>query len=515
MERKGFFFVVTIFLILTYILLSISVWVKGIQSSERLYSEFYKESSVELAIEQITPTRVDNITQMILTRGLYRINDYSSDYPIKPGSVSDPYSNLKSALFDSLVSGKISGDYFEKGASDLSPEPDSSLEGWVKGLNSSLQSVGAYVESYSVTNFKISQEKYDSLNYSFDLVLILKDVSNYSSVNRTYNIKNSVPISGLVDPAILRESKKKTGIGIYRQFYFNSNYLNPTDLSVNSIGSVHEGQGWYYGYLISTSSATTVPIELKQNYILVGSYSDIETLGALGEGFGAYILTSKPLMSGSCNGDTSKGDQSLTFNPISYKLIGTDCKAEFSSSLVSVPFVVSENFKIESAPDCPDPESKTIKRKCALIVSAFSQKDVSSDPYKKFATSSSNGIYGIEEVRDFVMCGYYVPSTYAPSYLQRLLPDSYYHSDPNGIETFVIGEYANFPAYASKSRLDRELFNDTAVGIHVRGLPGCKTSEMCSAQPPPVTGIFSISSNVKSQYPDLARLLCDLGARCE
>ena len=180
MERKGFFFVVTIFLILTYILLSISVWVKGIQSSERLYSEFYKESSVELAIEQITPTRVDNITQMILTRGLYRINDYSSDYPIKPGSVSDPYSNLKSALFDSLVSGKISGDYFEKGASDLSPEPDSSLEGWVKGLNSSLQSVGAYVESYSITNFKISQEKYDSLNYSFDLVLILKDVSNYS-----------------------------------------------------------------------------------------------------------------------------------------------------------------------------------------------------------------------------------------------------------------------------------------------------------------------------------------------
>jgi hypothetical protein len=68
LDRKGFLFVVTVFLILTYILLAISVWVKAIETSERSYAEFYRQSTLDLTIAQITPEKVNNVSNMALTR---------------------------------------------------------------------------------------------------------------------------------------------------------------------------------------------------------------------------------------------------------------------------------------------------------------------------------------------------------------------------------------------------------------------------------------------------------------
>ena len=112
MDKKGFLFTVTVFLILTYILLSISVWVKAIESSERSFSEFYKESTVELTIEQITPAKVDNVSNIIMTRNLARLDEHSIDSPLRPGGV-DENSNIRGALFDMLVNGSAGTSYFQ------------------------------------------------------------------------------------------------------------------------------------------------------------------------------------------------------------------------------------------------------------------------------------------------------------------------------------------------------------------------------------------------------------------
>ena len=96
-NKKGFLFVVTVFLILTYILLSISVWVKSIEASERAYSEFYKESNVELVIEQITQKKVDSVTSIVLNRGLFVISDHSVDHPLIQGT-TDPNEHIEKAF---------------------------------------------------------------------------------------------------------------------------------------------------------------------------------------------------------------------------------------------------------------------------------------------------------------------------------------------------------------------------------------------------------------------------------
>lgn len=220
LNKKGFLFTVTIFLILTYILLSISVWVKGVEASERAYSEFYKESTVELAIEQITPAKVDNVTNLIMDRALFRLNNNAIDHPLSEGQ-GDENANIRAALYDLLVNGTAPPSAFQDSVGmDME---NSSLTSWVSTLNASLMAIGVYVSGFQVSGFNAWQGNVDTVNYSFDMQLSLRDYSRTSSVTRTYHLSNAVGISGLIDPALARSSRKLIDDQhtAYRQFFFN------------------------------------------------------------------------------------------------------------------------------------------------------------------------------------------------------------------------------------------------------------------------------------------------------
>jgi hypothetical protein len=145
------------------------------------------------------------------------------------------------------------------------------------------------------------------------------------------------------------------------------------------------------------------------------------------------------------------------------------------------------------------------------MVSEYSESEVSSDVTLKLAGGAR---YGVEELRDLVMCGYYTHNPDAPSYLQRLVNGSYLLNDSEyGIETFVIGNYANdYDLFEGMSRLDRELFDDSVSAIKIRGMPGCKDFSACSDEP--VTGIFAVSEEVRDDY-GLKDIACDKAAGCE
>ena len=156
MDKKGFLFTVTIFLILTYILLSISVWVKGVETSERAYSEFYKESTVELAIEQITPAKVDNVTNIIMNRALFKLNDFSIDHPVKAGPTDNENRYINDSLYGLLVDGTAPDSDFRDGTGFT--DIDASLAAWVTNLNASLGAIGVYVSDFSISDFNVSQD---------------------------------------------------------------------------------------------------------------------------------------------------------------------------------------------------------------------------------------------------------------------------------------------------------------------------------------------------------------------
>jgi hypothetical protein len=498
--------------------------VKSVEASERGFSEFYKESTVELAIEQITPAKIDGVSYVIMNRGLLRLNDHTVENPLKAGPEGDEAKNIRDAMRQLLINGSAPASLFYGDA--MAEESNSSLRAWASNLNSSLRSIGVSMNEFEVSNFAFSQNGYDSVNYSFDLKLGLKDYTNTSAVSRTYHIANQISLSGLVDPALSRSSMDKAGEGktIYRQFFFRKDiYPDHNAISVDKIASVSGGQGWVYGPLALASGSIDkmvpnvydMPKSKRTAYILVGTYEDISALTPdVYEEFAGLILTAAPDHPSNCS--TFYNEQN-TFNPIKYS--GKDCTAGFdyeAGAQTGLPFIVAPGFNPASSdvPVCPLLSDNTSFGKCVLMLNKYLVDEVANDAAKKLATGGA-GLYDVESIRDFTMCGYYTHNEKAPSYFQRLLVDSYSRNDTDfGIETFVIGNYANdYKVYDNNSRLDRELLNSTIEGIKVRGLPGCRSFSTCADSPP--TGIFEVSINAKSDY-GLDSITCDNGAaRCD
>lgn len=528
MDKKGFLFTVTIFLILTYILISISVWVKSIEASERSFSQFYQESTVELSIEQITQEKLETVSDIIMNRNLFRLDENSITYPLKTGPEGSETKYAKNVIFDLLMNGSSTNpEYFQSSPGDLAiPESNSSLTAWAGNLNSSLRAIGIYINQFEVSNFTFEQSSIDKIKYSFDMKLELKDYTNTSAVSRNYKISREISITGLVDPALARESKNvidNDSKTIYRQFFFNKDYANSSDISITQISpsKIYGGQGWLYGSLALAAgtsnhvpSAISVPSELRYSYILVGTFDEIHALSKpVYDEFGGYIITDEPKTSDSGCGP-SKLQESNTFNALDYTN-SPECKSKISDggALTDAPFIVASGFDPKTAPDCPSLDGSNQTLKCVLILNTYTQAEVAANPQKKLSVSAS-GIFGVETIRDFVMCGYYTHNPNAPSYLQRLINNPYsYNSSDFGIETFVVGLYANdYSIYDTNSRLDRELFNGSVHGIKVRGLPGCKNSIWCSDSPD--IGIFAVSDETKSNY-GLDKIACDVGAGCD
>ncbi len=525
LDKKGFLFTVTIFLILAYILLSISVWVKAIETSERSFADFYKQSSVELAISQVSPEKVSNITFEIMTRNLFRLDQYSITNPVRPGGPGeDPNVHIKNIMFQLLENGSTNTADFSTPVA-LTQE-NSSLNAWVTNLNSSLNSTGVYVSAFKVSNFAINQSDIDLVNYSVDIYIELNDISKTASVSRSYHLTGELPISGLVDPALARASTASKQPPIYRQFFFDKTiYHSNSDFFANAvkpIGSSTEGQGWFYGYLVSAvatadssyPSVFDIPQSQYNQFILVGTYDEITHLPDY-SAFGGIIVTTPPSKGAVVCGVQLASDHSFNNFNINQK----NCKATpiLDKNWLYQPYVVSKDFNpLLSAGYCPSPPgSIPSKYRCALIVSKNAPNpDVLADPTKKFFTADlATGIFNIEYIRDFVMCGYYTRNPFEPTYLQRLMSDPYSVNNGGdyGIGTFVIGEYSN-KVSTQQSRLDSELYTNNNLPVEkIRGLPGCRDAITCGDSPS--TGIFTVSTTAMGQF-GLGTLKCSNNARC-
>ncbi len=484
--KRGFLFTVTIFLILTYILFSISVWVKSAEISERTYAEFYRESTLDLVLSQLSEEKITDVSDVLFRNALNRLNEHSVRSPVKVGAVEEN-EHIYLALEQLFTEGEASAIHFEGAA--LSDAPDSSFNDWIANFNSSLKGAGTMISDYSVSNFYVKQSAPDKLEYGFDLSISVSDLAGSSSLSREYSIRSNVSITGMIDAALLRASLFDGPDPIYRQYFFNEDYDSRTSFSPSRLAAAQEGQGWFYGPIATATSSddplvpsySDVPPERRYLYVLVGSFEEIVSLAPSDYGsFGAYIVTSPPSTSPSVCPD--KDDQSDVFNALKYAV---DCSPSLGAPYTDKPYVVS-NFNVEDAAECPLLFTEG-NGKCVLLATEQAIDDVRSNPELKLRDGA---IFNMERPRDFVMCGYYVKDPAAPSFLQRMFNNAYDYSDMEfGIDTFVIGNYANdYDAYNTNSRLSRELF--TTPGVKIKGLPGCRTPYACEDSP--ITGIFAI-----------------------
>ena len=527
-RSKGFFFVVIIFILLGYILTSISIWTKALQESEKRFSDHFRTSNLDLVATEITEDKLQRLTNIVSYSSLKSLNDFASDNPVKAGGAAGStgeFFYVNKTFYELISYGQANGSNFINNI-DLNIGRGNSFAGWVDRLNGSISKTGMQVSSFSIDDFSIKQSGANLLNYSFSVHLKIEEKSGIASIDRNYLIQGNLSIEGLVDPAINREDKKHgSTVPIEKQFFFYSGYQNssnftPRDLAIGSA----DGQGWFYGPMVDVSNAINIPSANRSRYILVGNYTEIASLFDITVGldygqFGAYIFTnSAETVSSICAG---KNNQRNTVNALFYNSL--DCSnPNYDGAFIQTnkPYLVINNFNIDSGGDCPD-------GKCLLFVTKYNFNDMSANKERKLASQSQSAAYDIEKLRDFTLCSYYVRNQRSPSYLQRLFDDAYVRNSNNyGIETFLVGRYIGgagtyagapvVPEYSDdKSRADTELLHAPPVsGDKIRGMPGCRDFNMCSDNS--LLGHFRLGPNSKNDFLDGKDISCtDGNARCD
>ncbi len=553
MDKKGFFFVIVAFVLLSYILASTYIWVRAIEMEESRYSESFRTTSMEMLVDQLNEKSVSQMANVMSNYAFYKLDNYSIRDPVKPGGdegTPEEFDNIKLAMRGLILNGSASSDYFEGAQLEYSEQEksDYTLYGWGEKLNGSLSASGFELERFEIhqDSFVINQTDYLLYEVNFTMDLVIRDTKSGSatSLNRTYHVSTLVNATGMVDPYIARESidmnlphnqiAEKQMFMAPPEYTYNGRDVGysedypsgyPTDpvseemsdpftsLCSSRSGSCYyvesgtAGQGWFYGPMISVTDTSGIDEIINtgasQQYILVGNYSDIkELINNKGEKFGAYILTNDPTETDSVC--APQKDESETFNAITWEEGTPECKATIQGDTHTfVPFAVDEGFKMEKY--IGDNGQNKVLFISQHSIDEVANVDTGDPALKKYEVA----FYDVEMLRDFVVCGYYLPRSDSPSLLQRMFdigknPASMRPGGLFGIETTVAGQWAGgnmTPSYDQYSRVDVEFFGQPQVqGSRIMGMPGCKNVFFCTDDSDSDVGQFRISPDAFERY---------------
>ncbi len=514
--KRGFFFLLTTFFIISYAFLYLNLWLDAWRADTRAMTYQLGDfpSPLELWLDNST------LERFYATAGkhaLFVINNWSIDHPLRYDS-SNETRFLGEAFVQLLRDGQASGVTQDSSEIRFSSEEKDrySFAGFVQALNASLKPYGMHVSRFDLKLRNFSFVDPVSFNASCDLMIRVISSDGSFNLTRTVRLTKVFNVSGFVDPFIARESKKlgisKNGGFPEKQIFYRSvklSELEPKRISFCK-GSQKcrkksmAGWGFFYGPVVDVSHASMVPKYDRHRYILYGSYNDIINFPDY-QDFGALLINTSPTYTPtSCSSDPA---ESATFNAIQY--IGHSCTMKVDNVWLK-PFAVVPGLKLSELPS-----TRAYNHASHAVLIIGKENASAGDPDEKYKGVK---LYDIEAFRDFVNCGYYINSSLGMSYPQRLA--GVLSTSPYGLITTVVGRWAGgayFPNMDQYSRIDVDFFH-RQQGEIIRGLAGCKSYEDCSgvadAQHP--LGHFRLSSQFMKLFEVEDKIDCRDGwAPCQ
>ncbi len=507
------------FFLITYVFLYIHYWCVFSNSQNELSAHITAVSNARDATRFLSNAAVQTFFVRAGYYTLNRINNYSIKHPLFYDP-TDELSFLRSAFDQIMVNGKAKN-VFKDGSTlsfDKDEVADYTFKGFINTTNKTLNYNGYYISGYVVKLENFSYVSPVVFNITYRLNLFITDYGHTFETNKTYVLHHLFNITGFVDPYIARESAAHslTGKMAEKQIYFKP--LSPKSLkpvlikgcdSVETCKAKHmQGQGFFYGPVVTVDQASKIPVYERQWYILFGSYDKVVGLNSPSLSytqFGAVILNNT--LDYEKTDCTSKQSEKNTFNAITYQ--GYTC-LEVVKNKYDKPFVLVPHLKYDDLPLGPDGYRRV------LFVAKFNSSEVASAPSLKY-----NGVllYNIEKLRDFEICGYYIPSRTGISYPQRLSGNTVGGISKYGMITFVVGQWAGgaeLPSFNKYSHVAWQFYT-MQPGIKIRGMSGCKRAIDCSAhvgfQAP--LGQFALSEQYITLF-DLQNISCNNGwASCK
>lgn len=472
-NSKGFFLVLIAFILIMYIFTYLTAWISALEISERTASEKFKAANIEGIVSQLNEKNFIKFFEISGYYALFKINDYSSNNShTLQYNKSDEVQYLRSAFFGMILNGS-SADFDGNSLEYNSDENQSyTFYAWLDKLNYTLSHAGLNITQLNISDMKFNQTSPITFNASMNLSIFVKDRLSTLSINRSFTLKKEFNITGFPDPMIRREIMKLQDAGeldmtVEKQIFYRDN-LTSSLAPIRKANGTY-GMGFFYGPMVNANNANLITESERSRYILVGNFTEITSMENY-TNFSAYILTDKPE---EIRYDGCELSEENIFMELIYKEnTAGNCEQSDSKTKTNKPFAVFPNFNMN---DFTGPNGNY-----SLIIANASVAEVTINASNK---SKGVAIYDIENLRDATVCAYFLPSTHAPSYPQRLSQEAVNLSSNFGMQTLLVGKWAggeNLTAYENYSRVDFEFFNRTQ-GIKIRGMPGCKNLEMCSA----------------------------------
>ena len=525
--KKGFFFSIVSLVLLIYIFSSLTYKAESIRQQSLNYKESIRLSSYELLYSQLSENNIKDYLEVVGRYALLKMADHTSSNPIIPGG-GDGLDNVRTVFTSLFFEGDSPPQLFEGKRNIIYTADEKSSKTFV-GLrdkfNSSLRENGLILKKFDATITNLNMQSPYEVLVEGTIDIEVLDAYGKSSYSYSKPFSFTIDIEGYPDPLVNRYLKSSS-LDSYERYIFkpkdNPNGNLPKDYPRSIYKGTYEfpdaekkasgilgGRGWFYGKVVEYNEINSVPQSKKKFYILAGKKDVIESQ----TDFGAYIYTD--------GGFTTTDEIDNFLNSITH----------------DKPFLLYPDFKkstFYNYKQAVDPEGNVailfINEKEGLNGGSYGGKSI---------------IYKIEYLRDAVICSYYFnPSSLStdtiinpftseegsPSFLQRMLSDGYKRADPqNGLFSFLVGREFGGDLSSSQSlnsKLDFEFvgqyFGDS-VGKRnsIRGLPACKSKDMCSINDVSITYVPEIiisDQNLNTMWSSsssMQRISCNWGASCE
>ncbi|MCX8174789.1 MAG: hypothetical protein N3E51_01125 [Candidatus Micrarchaeota archaeon] len=538
---RGFFFTVMALALLSFMLLSVQLWVRTFEQSDARASQRFKGEAMRIVLSSISDKAISDFANASAFYALHRLVNYSAYEGLAQADSSDPRNN-GTGMVEKGVYLLMRNGTFAAGSKDIvytTEEMEAyTFAAWQKRIRSAANVLGFNASFSEPRNFSFRQIDHWTAGVSFQMDMDITDFAGTMRQNKTLYANATISLSGFLDPYIFRNDMRQrvpapapTAVA-QRQVFRNPKYNSASDVAprlvVDQFGSDGEGYGWFYGPITNQypDQINESALGKLSQYILVHGWDD--SLPVYADLYGAVIVTDPPVWVdggtetiGNCvynvstqsrclncirryvpttAGCPNRPDEILSENRTDKPMIVVTRSATDENWLDSIPWVYRAGL--------PSPEDR---QKFVLIDNEYALPE-----QKLFG---SHRLYDITALRDMAICGFYVPSEQAPSFFQRMLafPPSE-SSHPLGIETFVVGQWAGGKldqSHDGLSRLDWEFYSAQAPATQparIKGMPGCKSVQMCDiSNTEPVkegVGKFRLSIDAIKRY-GVGKIACN------
>lgn len=555
-HSRGFVFTMMALAVLTFMLLSMQIWIRSFERSDENSAAKFKGEAIRLVLSSLSDAQLSRFANASAYYATFKLVNYSSYSDIADDVPANDTLNPKTGRIERALKGLIVNGSAEVGSSpgeriNYSDEEKEAytIASWKEKVNSAANLMGFRTNFSDPKNLTVRQLDAWTVGVSFDMQMNVTDLEGTMRQSKMMRADTNFSIEGFYDPFITRndikqrrpepvdsEAEQKQ---IFRKLG-NQPYNVPSDLAPNSFPGT-EGNGWFAGPATSDRPGTgiflnfTEQARMKQYIYVTGYY---EGLVEDANRYGAVILTQTPgtnlTLNAVVNGclynvttQTSCLNCQRSYSP---RRPGCDRDTEYFDN-VSVPYISVGGFSLGNL--------KFVHRTGLDNQGYYALIDNNFRTYQYKLDDDYHKVWDLTKIRDMTICGFYVKSDTqsAPSFFQRMLasagrpsPAGAISSPAYGIETLLLGTWAggaldkgvgNSYENDNRPRVDWEFYSSTdyaTTAYKIRGMAGCKTEEMCKpGNDSAITesvGKFRVTASDAGRY-GIVKIACNPAERCE